>query len=166
MRKLIIYFFIISTIIFSEDVKVPRYLYIAEIYQYKGSVKSSYHRVGIIKITKEGNMIYKSIIKNDPSARYPITEEGKLTLEKFNDLVNIDFSRCKLEYLEVLNNKSLFPLALKEIKGYDDESYRVLAIISKEAYEHNYTPILIEDYVRITLKERDYLCPEYYNGED
>lgn len=167
MKKICIMFIIMSGIILSKDIKLPKYLYIAQIYQYNDSWQNDFRAVAIIKIEKKRNILYESKIKSedDSSRIFPMTEQGKLILKEIDELLNIDFSKCKLEKLNNLNVGSRYPLMLKEIIGYDNESSRILAIVTKEDYEKGSGVFRFENYVKAELYYKDYFCPEYYNGE-
>ena len=85
-------------------------------------------------------------------------------MDEFKKLLDIDFSQCKLEQLDYLNIKNMYPLPLIKLEDSELKTKRVLALISKEAYE-NYREILYQNYVLSVLEDKSYICPDYYNGE-
>ena len=116
MKKILIMIILLSNYLLANDNVLPQYLYIGLLTQYYNSPNVSYSHIGIIEITKNGNKIYYSKLKDTPDDELPLTEQGKLLLSEFKELNNINFSKCNFEKLKIINKDPRFPIVLKEIK--------------------------------------------------
>ena len=165
MKKIILIFIIVSSIIFSEDIKLPQFFYIGLLYQRNDLKQNDYDIIGIIELGENKNRIYDSIIKNNPKEGFSITKQGELLLSEFENLTNVDFLQCRLEKLEILKKDLRFPLILKEIKGDDEKSYKALVILNEDLYKYGNGILPMENYLKGMLMYKDYFCPKYFNGE-
>ena len=108
MKKVTFIFVFISS--FTKDsVFLPKYLYIVEVYEYvytppkyqgEGYGENSFNKIGIIETGKNGNKI-KTLI-------------GKKYLENMDKLLVIDFSKCRLDYLQYMENG--MPLLIENLE--------------------------------------------------
>lgn len=128
--------------------------------------KNFYYPVGIIKIKKEKNKNLESYVKKNAKADV----NGEI-FNVYNELLAIDFTKCKLNNSIDEKGKILkgFPRLIKKLETRQEDGtiiYRGLAIIDKETYdEFPYGDIPFPGILKRMIGNKDYICPEYYNGE-
>ncbi len=166
-KQLFIVFILISVCLYPNDLKkVPKYLYVVELYDIfsdKGVIddRTQFLKVGIIEIMKDKNEISELFIDE-----FPRTETGKEVVMNFKEMIDLDFTKCRLQDINKLEGG--LPLIVKKLNDYrynDKIMKRALAIVSEEIFYSNSYKLKYPRILSSQLEANTFFCPEYYNGD-
>ena len=129
--------------------------------------KNYFYRVGIIKLGKVENENVESHVKEGAKADI----NGEI-FKEFNKLLTVDFSKCNLKYPVDQTGKMIkgVPRLIKKLETRVEEDgtivYRALAVVDSETYRNfPYSDLPLPNLLKEEIKEKNYICPDYYNGE-
>ena len=164
--KKIIFLMFMTIFIFSlgkDIVGISKYLYVVEVqepvyplprYKNGGDGRNYFTSVGIIEITKNGNKIKE--VKSERN------------LENLKKLLVIDFSKCRLDYLQYMEQGA--PLLIEDSSDFLREDGVVIksgiALISPEIYKSSIGELKYPKILTNSMEEKNYFCPQYYNGKE
>ena len=129
--------------------------------------KNYFYPVGILKLSGNVNETVESNVKE--GARADINGE---IFKEFNKLLTVDFSKCNLKYPTDQTGKTIkgIPILIKKLETRIEKDgtvvYRALAAVDSETYKNfPYSDLPFPNLLKEGIIEKNYICPDYYNGE-